>query len=54
MLYEVITNGRILEMEGLPDLSVEQAFELTDAAAEVMGSPVNSLAWVANHSYNFV
>lgn len=27
-------NGRILEMEGLPDLSVEQAFELTDAAAE--------------------
>ena len=29
-----IFNGRILEMEGLPDLSVEQAFELTDAAAE--------------------
>jgi aconitate hydratase 2 / 2-methylisocitrate dehydratase len=27
-------NGRILEMEGLPDLTVEQAFELTDAAAE--------------------
>lgn len=27
-------NGRILEMEGLPALSVEQAFELTDAAAE--------------------
>jgi len=27
-------NGRILEMEGLPELSVEQAFELTDAAAE--------------------
>jgi len=27
-------NGRILEMEGLPNLSVEQAFELTDAAAE--------------------
>lgn len=26
--------GRILEMEGLPDLKVEQAFELTDAAAE--------------------
>jgi aconitate hydratase 2/2-methylisocitrate dehydratase len=29
-----IFNGRILEMEGLPDLSVEQAFELTDASAE--------------------
>lgn len=29
-----IFNGRILEMEGLPDLNVEQAFELTDAAAE--------------------
>jgi aconitate hydratase 2/2-methylisocitrate dehydratase len=26
--------GRILEMEGLPQLKVEQAFELTDAAAE--------------------
>ncbi|MEN7972820.1 MAG: bifunctional aconitate hydratase 2/2-methylisocitrate dehydratase [Verrucomicrobiota bacterium] len=26
--------GRILEMEGLPTLKVEQAFELTDAAAE--------------------
>jgi len=29
-----IFNGRILEMEGLPEMSVEQAFELTDAAAE--------------------
>ncbi|MGD8539141.1 MAG: bifunctional aconitate hydratase 2/2-methylisocitrate dehydratase [Candidatus Aminicenantes bacterium] len=29
-----IFNGRILEMEGLPDLPVEQAFELTDATAE--------------------
>jgi aconitate hydratase 2/2-methylisocitrate dehydratase len=29
-----IFNGTILEMEGLPDLTVEQAFELTDAAAE--------------------
>jgi len=29
-----IFNGRILEMEGLPDLEVEQAFELTDATAE--------------------
>ena len=29
-----IFSGRILEMEGLPELSVEQAFELTDAAAE--------------------
>lgn len=26
--------GKILEIEGLPDLKVEQAFELTDAAAE--------------------
>ncbi|OCQ99537.1 bifunctional aconitate hydratase 2/2-methylisocitrate dehydratase [Nostoc sp. MBR 210] len=29
-----IFSGRILEMEGLPDLKVEQAFELTDASAE--------------------
>ncbi len=29
-----VFNGRILEMEGLPGLTVEQAFELTDAAAE--------------------
>ena len=29
-----IFNGRLLEMEGLPDLTVEQAFELTDATAE--------------------
>ena len=29
-----IFSGRILEMEGLPDITVEQAFELTDAAAE--------------------
>ncbi len=29
-----VFNGRILEIEGLPDLTVEQAFELTDAAAE--------------------
>ncbi|MFQ6037598.1 MAG: bifunctional aconitate hydratase 2/2-methylisocitrate dehydratase, partial [Candidatus Aminicenantales bacterium] len=29
-----IFNGRLLEIEGLPDLSVEQAFELTDATAE--------------------
>jgi aconitate hydratase 2 / 2-methylisocitrate dehydratase len=29
-----VFNGRILEMGGLPELSVEQAFELTDAAAE--------------------
>jgi aconitate hydratase 2 / 2-methylisocitrate dehydratase len=29
-----VFNGRILEMEGLPDLTVEQAFELSDAAAE--------------------
>ena len=27
-------NGRIMEMEGLPDLKIEQAFELTDATAE--------------------
>jgi len=29
-----IFNGKILEIEGLEDLSVEQAFELTDASAE--------------------
>ncbi|MBD2200296.1 MULTISPECIES: bifunctional aconitate hydratase 2/2-methylisocitrate dehydratase [Calothrix] len=29
-----VFSGRILEMEGLPDLKVEQAFELTDASAE--------------------
>jgi aconitate hydratase 2 / 2-methylisocitrate dehydratase len=29
-----VFNGRILEMEGLPNLTVEQAFELTDASAE--------------------
>ena len=29
-----IFNGRVLEMEGLPDLAVEQAYELTDASAE--------------------
>ena len=29
-----IFSGRILEIEGLPDLKVEQAFELSDAAAE--------------------
>jgi aconitate hydratase 2/2-methylisocitrate dehydratase len=27
-------SGRILEIEGLPDLKIEQAFELTDASAE--------------------
>src|SRR3989475_4969791 len=29
-----IFSGRILEIEGLPDLKVEQAFELSDASAE--------------------
>ncbi|WP_019498702.1 bifunctional aconitate hydratase 2/2-methylisocitrate dehydratase [Pseudanabaena sp. PCC 6802] len=29
-----IFSGRIIEIEGLPDLKVEQAFELTDASAE--------------------
>ncbi|APR05135.1 bifunctional aconitate hydratase 2/2-methylisocitrate dehydratase [Thauera chlorobenzoica] len=29
-----IFSGRVLEIEGLPDLKVEQAFELSDAAAE--------------------
>lgn len=29
-----IFNGRILEIEGLPDLTCEQAFELSDASAE--------------------
>lgn len=29
-----IFSGRILEIEGLPDITIEQAFELTDACAE--------------------
>jgi aconitate hydratase 2/2-methylisocitrate dehydratase len=29
-----VFNGRILEIEGMPDLTVEQGFELTDASAE--------------------
>lgn len=29
-----IFNGRVLEIEGLPDLKVEQAFEFSDASAE--------------------
>lgn len=29
-----IFSGRILEIEGLPELKVEQAFELADASAE--------------------
>merc|ERR1740138_958389 len=29
-----VFNGRILEIEGLPDLKCEQAFELSDASAE--------------------
>ncbi len=29
-----VYSGKIIEMEGLPDLKLEQAFELTDATAE--------------------
>jgi aconitate hydratase 2/2-methylisocitrate dehydratase len=29
-----VFNGRVLEIEGLPDLKVEQAFEFADASAE--------------------
>merc|ERR1712022_59001 len=29
-----VFSGRVLEIEGLPDLKVEQAFELSDASAE--------------------
>ncbi|PHS24685.1 MAG: bifunctional aconitate hydratase 2/2-methylisocitrate dehydratase [Methylophaga sp.] len=29
-----VFNGRVLEIEGLPDLKVEQAFELSDSSAE--------------------
>ncbi len=38
-----IFSGRILEIEGLPDLKVEQAFELSDASAErsAGGCPVH-------------
>jgi hypothetical protein len=32
-----IFSGRILEIEGLEDLKCEQAFELSDASAEVRG-----------------
>ena len=31
---KIIFSGRIVEIEGLPDLKVEQAFELSDASAE--------------------
>ena len=31
---QAFLEGRILEIEGLPDLKVEQAFELSDASAE--------------------
>jgi aconitase B len=34
-----VFNGRILEMEGLPDLTVEQAFELTDAPPSARPRP---------------
>ncbi len=47
-----VFNGRILEMEGLPDLPVEQAFELTDATAErsaAGGTIVLSEESVANY-----
>lgn len=36
------SSGRILEIEGLPDLKVEQAFELTDASAERSAAVVPS------------
>ena len=29
-----VFSGKVLEIEGLPDLKVEQAFELSDASAE--------------------
>jgi aconitate hydratase 2/2-methylisocitrate dehydratase len=29
-----IYNGRILEIQGLPDLTMEQAFELSDVSAK--------------------
>lgn len=29
-----VFSGRVLEIEGLPDLTCEQAFELSDASAE--------------------
>ena len=33
-IRDSIFSGRILEIEGLPDLKVEQAFEISDASAE--------------------
>lgn len=47
-----IFNGRIVEMEGLPNLTVEQAFELTDATAErsaAAGTIKLSVESVANY-----
>ncbi len=39
-----IFSGRILEIEGLPDLKVEQAFELTDASAsDVQGEKIDEV-----------
>ena len=34
-----VYNGRILEIQGLPNLTVEQAFELSDASAERRAAP---------------
>jgi aconitate hydratase 2/2-methylisocitrate dehydratase len=47
-----IFNDRILELEGLPDLTVEQAYELTDASAErsAAGSVISlSISQVAKY-----
>ncbi|XMR35110.1 hypothetical protein ACLK12_00685 [Escherichia coli] len=44
-----IFSGRILEIEGLPNLKVEQAFELTDALRRVP-PPVAPSSWIKNRS----
>ena len=41
-----IFSGRCLEIEGLPDMKVEQAFELSDASAERSASGCTVRLWV--------
>eukprot|EP00438_Fugacium_kawagutii_P009968 Skav234387 [mRNA] locus=scaffold873:14506:21885:+ [translate_table: standard] len=56
-----IFNGRILEIEGLPDLKCEQAFELSDASAERSAAgctiklnkdPCGLLKWMISEGYS--
>lgn len=59
-----IFSGRILEIEGLPDLKVEQAFELSDSVAacsiklnenpirEYLNSNITMLKWMISEGYD--